>query len=52
MVYWFAVEGTRRALMRYVDVGDPVGMGDALNVPQRAHQEPVVDVASMRPALA
>ena len=52
MVYWFAVEGTRRALMRYVDVGDPIGAADVLDVPQRAQQDSVVDVASMRPALA
>ncbi|GAB4823614.1 hypothetical protein N2152v2_010660 [Parachlorella kessleri] len=51
MVYWFAVESTRRALMRYIDVGDPVCLGDTSDIPQRAQQEPAVDVVSMRPAL-
>lgn len=49
MVYWFAVEGTRRALMRYVDVGEAAGEAASPALGQEQPQ-PGQAAAALQPA--
>ncbi len=59
MVYWFAVEGTRRALMKYVDVGEGIPEQQqqqqqpaALEPQQQTLVQQKADVAALQPAAA